>query len=180
MKPLLYVFGIACFVLAGCSSSPLFPPETVSDVTTPEFGVLQAKTDVFSGRAVQVAGRIIGVEESANGSMILAQELPVVKHPAFGPTEPTVTDKPASSFFILYKGKVDPHALWFGNKFIVVGVDEGQRTLAIDGIPRTKPYLVARCMHVWKTGGYGSYGIDDFPYTTDGYYPLEHQTYCAS
>jgi len=181
MKPILNGFiSVMCAVLAGCSSGPLFPPETTKDVATPEFGVLQAKTDVFSGRVVQLAGRIIGVEESANGAMILAQELPVVKHPTFGPKEPTQTDKPASSFFISYSGKVDPKALWFGNKFIVVGVAEGQRTLAIDGIPRTKPYLVARCMHVWNTGGYGSYGIEDFPYTTDGYYPLEHQTYCAS
>lgn len=180
MKPLLYVFGIACFVLAGCSRGPLFPPEIVNDVATPEFGVLQAKTDVFSGRVVQLAGRIIGIEESANGAIILAQELPVVKHPAYGPKEPTQTDKPASSFFVLYQGKVDPRALWFGNKFIVVGVAEERRTLAIDGIPRTKPYVVARCMHVWKTGGYGSYGIEDFPYTTDGDYLLEHQTYCAS
>jgi hypothetical protein len=35
-------------------------------------------------------------------------------------------------------------------------------------------------MHVWKTGEYGSYGIADFPHTTDGYYPLEHQTYCVN
>jgi hypothetical protein len=32
---------------------------------------------------------------------------------------------------------------------------------------------------VWKTGAYGSYAIEDYPHTTDGYYPLEHQTYCA-
>lgn len=178
MKPILNVFlGVTCAVLSGCSTGPLFPPSITSDVTSPEFGLLQAKTDVFKGRVVQLAGRIVGVEESASGTIILAQELTVEKHPAFGPTE---TNKPASSFAVLYPGKVDRNALWFGNKFIVVAVAQGQKTLAIDGIPHTEPYVVARCMHVWKTGEYGSYGIEDFPHTPDGYYPLEHQTYCAS
>ena len=178
MKPILIgVFSVTCVVLAGCSTPPLFPPDTISDVASSEFGVLHAKIDVFNGRVVQLAGRIVGVEESASGTIILAQELPVEKHPAFGPAE---TNKPASSFAVLYPGKVDRNALWFGNKFIVVAVAQGQKTLAIDGIPHTEPYVVARCMHVWKTGAYSSYEIEDYPHLTDGYYPLEHQTYCVS
>ena len=168
--------SITSLLLAGCSTGPLFPPDTTSDVSSPEFGVLQAKTDVFKGRVVQLAGRIVGMEESASGTIILARELPVEKHPVFGPTE---TSKPTSSFAILFPGKVDENALWFGNKFIVVAVAQGAKTLAIEGIARTEPYVVARCMHVWKTGAYGSYAIEDYPHTTDGYYPLEHQTYCA-
>jgi starvation-inducible outer membrane lipoprotein len=180
MKPSLNCFlTIMCFVVAGCSTPPLFPPDTTSDVASSKFGVLQAKTDVFKGRVVQLAGRIVGIEESASGTIIFARELPVEKHPVFGPTE---TNEPASSssFAVLYPGRVDRNALWFGNKFIVVAVAQGQETFSIDGIPRTEPYVIARCMHVWKTGAYGSYGIEDFPYTPDGYYPLEHQTYCAS
>jgi starvation-inducible outer membrane lipoprotein len=178
MRSILNVFlGVTSVVLSGCSTGPLFPPAITNDVAAPEFGVLQAKTDVFKGRVVQLAGRIVGVEESPSGTIILAQELPVEKHPVFGPTE---TDKRTSSFVFLYPGKVDRKALWFGNKFIVVAVAQGQKTLAIDGIPRTEPFVVARCMHVWTTGAYGSYGIEDFPHTPDGYYPLEHQTYCAS
>ncbi len=178
MKPTLNVFlSLTCLILYGCSTGPLFSPEITSDVGSSKFGVVQAKTDVFKGRVVQLAGRIVGIEESASGTIILAQELPVENHPVFGPTE---TDMPTSSFAILYPGKVDRNALWFGNKFIVVAVAQGQKTLAIDGIPRTEPYVVARCMHVWKTGAYGSYGIEDYPHTADGYYPLEHQTYCAS
>ncbi len=182
MKPSLNSFlSVTCFVLAGCSTPSLFPPGTTSDVASSEFGVLQAKTDVFKGRVVQLAGRIVGIEESASGTIILARELPVEKHPVFGPTE---TNKPisssSSSFAVLYPGKVDRNALWFGNKFIVVAVAQGQETFSIDGIPRTEPYVIARCMHVWKTGAYGSYGIEDYPHITDGYYPLEHQTYCAS
>ena len=132
----------------------------MTDVSSSEFGVLQAKTDVFKGRVVQLAGRIVGIEKSASGTIILARELPVEKHPVFGPAE---TNKPMKSFAVLYPGKVDRNALWFGNKFIVVAVADGQKTLAIDGIPRTEPYVIARCMHVWKTGAYGSYGIEDYP-----------------
>lgn len=177
MKPILNVFlGLTCVVLTGCSTDPLFPHAVAGDVAQ-EFGVLQAKTNVFKGRVVQLAGRIVGVEESVSGTIILAQELPMEKHPVFGPTE---TNKPTSSFAVLYPGKLDANALWFGNKFIVVAVAQGQQMLAIDGIPRTEPYVVARCMHVWKTGAYGSYEIEDFPHTTDGYYPLEHQSYCVS
>lgn len=178
MKPILkFSLSITWLVFAGCSTPPLFPSTVTRDMASPEFGVAQAKTDVFNGRIVQLAGRIVGIEESEGGTIILARELPVEKHPAFGPTE---TDKPTSSFAVLYPGKVDRNALWFGNKFIVVAVAQGQKTVAIDGIPHTEPYVVARCMHVWKTGAYSSYEIEDYPHLTDGYYPLEHQTYCAS
>jgi len=178
MKTIHYcITGFTSIVFVGCSTLSLFPPDAMNNTASVEFGVLQAHPDVFKGRVVQLAGRIVGVEETTDGILILAQELPVKKHPVFGPTE---TDKPTSAFAILYPGKVDRNALWFGNKFIVVAVPQGQKTLAIDGIPHTEPYVVARCMHVWKTGEYGSYGIEDFPHTSDGYYPLEHQTYCTS
>lgn len=178
MKPILNVFlGLTCIVLAGCSTGSLFPPEVTRDMARPEFGVLEAKPDVFKGRVVQLAGRIIRTEETPNGTMLLVQELPVKKDPIYGPSE---TDKPTSSFAMLYPGKVDEKALWFGNKLIAVVVAKGEKTIAIDGIPREKPYVVARCMHVWKTGGYGAYAVDDFPYVSAGYYPLEHQTYCSN
>ena len=138
----------------------------------------KTKTDVFEGRVVQLAGRIVGIEESASGTIILARELPVEKHPVFGPTE---TNKPMLSFAVLYPGKVDRNALWFGNKFIVVAVARRTKNVGtLMAFLAQNRIVVARCMHVWKTGAYGSYGIEDYPHTSDGYYPLEHQTYCAS
>ncbi len=133
MKNILNGFlSITCLVLVGCSTALLFPPDTFSGVASPEFGVLQTKTDVFKGRVVQLAGRIVGVEESATGTIIFAHELPVEKHPVLGPTE---TNKPTSSFAVLYPGKVDRNALWFGNKFIVVAVAQGQKTFAREKAP---------------------------------------------
>jgi hypothetical protein len=56
-----------------------------------------------------------------------------------------------------------------------VGLVEGTQLVNIKGTQRPAPYLVARCVHVWKTG---RYAVNDFPNLPDGYYPLEQQTYC--
>src|SRR5438046_10586143 len=77
----------------------------------------------------------------------------------------------------IYPCKFYPSALWYGNNFVVIALAQGRQTVAVDGIPHREPYVVARCMHVWKTGGY--YEIADFPHTSDGYYRLEQETYCA-
>jgi len=171
------VIGILGIVSVGCSTPSLFPPEATRDAASIEFGVLEAKPDVFKGRVVQLAGRIIGAQHSADGILIRAQELPIHEQPVYGPAE---TSKRTPVFAIRYPGNVDANALWFGNKLLVVAVAQGSHSLEVDGIPRTTPYVVARCMHVWKTGEYGSYGIADFPNITDTFYPLEHQTYCAN
>jgi len=170
------MIGILGIVSVGCSTPSFFPPEATRDAAALEFGVLEAKPDVFKGRVVQLAGRIVGVQQSADGILIRAQELPIQQQPAYGPAE---TSKGTPVFAIMYPGKVDEKALWFGNKLLVVAVAQGSHSMEVAGIQRTTPYVVARCMHVWKTGEYGSYGIADFPYITDSYYPLEHQTYCA-
>lgn len=140
--------------------------------------MLQATPDVFKGRVVQLAGRIgriVGVEDTRTGTLIRAQELPIQVHPTYGPAE---IIQPTPEFAVLYPGKVDPAGLWLGNKLIVIAVSQGSQFIAVEGAVRREPYVVARCMHLWKTGGYGQYGIADFPHTQDGYYPLEHQTYC--
>lgn len=161
--------------LLACATPSLFPPEVTSDLTPGiEFGVLQAQPDVFRGRAIELAGRIIEVQETEKGTLIIATQLPVLNHPAYGPAE---TATPTGQFALLFPGKVDQAGLWDGNKFIVVGKLEGAKAVSYEGVPRSEPFLVARCMHVWKTGRY--YEISDFPHIADGYWPLEEQTYCA-
>jgi len=171
-----YGVTVALLMSVGCSTPALFPPDATRDIASMEFGVLEAQPDVFKGRVVQLAGRIVGVEQSASGILIRAQELPMEKHPAYGPAE---TYRGTPEFAIMYPGNVDDRALWFGNKLLVVAVAQGPQTIKADGVTKVEPYVIARCMHVWKTGEYGSYGIEDFPHLTDGYFPLEHQTYCA-
>lgn len=170
----LVVLG-ASVVFTACST-PLFPSSVTHDVTAMEFGVLQAQPDVFRGQVVQLGGRIVGVEETKEGMLLRVQELPLEKHPVYGPSE---TLSPTTEFVILYTGKIEPSGIQFGNKLIVVGLAKGSQSVTVEGVPRMEPYMIARCMHVWKTGEYGSYGIEDFPHTTDGYWPLEHETYCS-
>ncbi|HET9130744.1 MAG TPA: Slp family lipoprotein [Terriglobia bacterium] len=177
MKTIDRLLVLGASVLVTACSTPLFPPSVTQDVTALEFGVLQAQPDVFRGQVVQLGGRIVGAEETKDGMLIRVQELPVDKHPVYGPSE---TLSPTMEFAILYRGKVDPAGIQFGNKLIVVALAKGSQSVNVDGAPRMEPYLVARCMHVWKTGEYGSYGIEDFPHTVDGYWPLEHETYCSA
>jgi len=165
----------ASLVFPACSTA-LFPPSVTHDVTPMEFGVLQAQPDIFRGQVIQLGGRIVGAEKTQDGMLIRVQELPVNQHPIYGPSE---TLHPTAEFAILYPGKIDPAGVQYGNKLIVVALAKGSQPVSVDGVPRIELYVVARCMHVWKTGGYGYYGIEDFPHTTDGYWPLEHQTYCS-
>ena len=176
MKSIAGLFFVsASFLSVGCSAS-LFPPEVTRGLTPMEFGVLQAQPDVFRGQVVQLGGRIVGAEPTKDGVVIRVQELPVDVHPVYGPSE---TSRPRAEFAILYRGKVDAAGIQYGNKLIVVALAQGAQVVNVDGVPRMEPYVIARCMHVWKTGGYGMYGIEDFPHTTDGYWALEHETYCS-
>src|SRR5690242_1935958 len=110
MKSLAVAFLISAGLIMGCSPQALFTPDVTQDLAPSQFGVLQAQPDVFKGRVVQLAGRIVGVEESAAGFLIRAQELPFKEHPAYGPAE---TTKPTPEFAIAYNGKLDPAARWF-------------------------------------------------------------------
>jgi len=168
--------GGLVLVLSACTLQ-LFPSSVTQDVKPADFGVLVAQPDVYRGQVVQLGGRIVGSQAVTEGILIRVQELPVQNHPEYGPAE---TIHPTSEFAILYPGTIDPTGLLFGNKLIVVAVAQGERTLNIDGVRKSEPYVIAKCMHVWKTGEYGGYGIEDFPHTTDGYWPLEHETYCRT
>ena len=44
-----------------------------------------------------------------------------------------------------------------------------------DTVRRPVPFLIAHCVHVWKTG---AFAMADFPHLPAGYSPLEEQTYC--
>ena len=168
--------GASVLLFSACTT-PLFPSSVTQDVRPMDFGVLVAQPDVYRGQAVQLGGRIVGTETIEEGTLIRVRELKIQTHPVYGPAE---TVQATSEFAVLYPGRVDPAGLWYGNKLIVIAVAQGARTLNVDGALKVQPYVVARCMHVWKTGGYGSYEIEDFPHTTDGYWPLEHETYCPA
>jgi starvation-inducible outer membrane lipoprotein len=162
------VITLMAFSLTACATGP-FPSSAMKDVDPKvDFGVLKAQPDVYKGRAVQLAGRIVDVEPVEGGTLIVARSLPVRgNQPVESITEP---ERPTGKFAFLYPGKIPPADLQFGNEFLVVAQMQGEKT-------RREPYLVARCVHVWRTGPLDE--ISDFPDWLDTYYPLEEQTYCS-
>ena len=158
--------------LVACTEH-LFPPEAVKDLDPAlQMGIFNSEADVyFKGHLAQAGGRIVATEQTPDGILITAEELPLTK----GSTRVVETAKSDGWFVFLYRGQIDKTGLQQGNELIMVGLVEGNQRISVKGIPRTAPYLIARCMHVWKTG---RYAISDYPNLPDGYYPLEQQTYC--
>lgn len=140
-----------------------------------EFGVLKAQPDVYKGRLVQLAGRIVDIEQEPNGTLLVVRNLPIKNNKPMDSVEESA--QPSERFAVLYPGKIDPAGLRFGDEIVVVAQVQGEKSLRpLAGLYERPPYMVASCMHVWKTGGDN---ISDFPDYVDTYYPLEEKTYCS-
>jgi len=162
--------------LWACGPRAVFPPQALQGVEQDfDFNAWRAAPQVNQGRKVQVGGRIVQAEVEEGGTLIVGIQLPIVQHPAYGPSEGRKRTG-AYEFAFLYPGKIEPSALTPGNRFIVVGTTQRPRPVAVDGAPKTEPFLTARCVHIWKTEGRE---IADFPEVGAGYYPLEENTYCV-
>ncbi|MBU6481514.1 MAG: Slp family lipoprotein [Nitrospirae bacterium] len=160
------------FSVLACTE-PLFPPAAVKDLDPAlQMGIFNPEADIyFKGHLARAGGRIIAIEQTSDGTLITAEELPLTQ----ASTRVVETAKSDGWFVFLYGGQIDAAGLQQGNEFIMVGIVEGTQRVTIKGVQRPAPYLVARCVHVWKSGRYAS---TDFPNLPDGYYPLEQQTYC--
>jgi starvation-inducible outer membrane lipoprotein len=174
-KRLISSCGVFLTLSVVACAEPLFPPAAVKDLDPAlQMGIFNPEADVyFKGHLAQAGGRIIAIEQTPDGILITAEELPLTQ----ASTRVVETAKSNGWFVLLYKGQIDSAGLQYGNEFIMVGLVEGNQRITIKGIQRAAPYLVARCLHVWKTGRYAT---SDFPHLPDGYYPLEQQTYCLS
>jgi starvation-inducible outer membrane lipoprotein len=167
------IFGVS---LGACGPPSLLQPQVMKDVDTHfDFHAWRATPAQYKGRKVQLGGRIVQADLVDNGVLIVGQQLPIREQPVYGPTE--IGRKPgAFEFAFLYPGKIEPSALTEGNRFIVIGTTDNPKMVTVDGAPKTEPYLVARCVHIWKAEGRE---IADFPEIGGSYYPLEENTYCA-
>jgi starvation-inducible outer membrane lipoprotein len=165
--------GVVLLIALPACSEPLFPakalmgldPKTQMSIFSPEADVY------FKGDVTQVGGRVLAVSETHDGIVITAQELPL-KDLASPPNDSV---KPLGVFVVLYQDTIDPQGLQRGNKFVMVGDVEGTQVVSVETIRRPVPYLIARCLHVWKTS---TYAISDFPNLPSGYSALEQATYC--
>ena len=176
--PTSMIAGLLLFLQQGCAGGPTFPEnggETLKGST--EFGVLSATPDTYMGRAVRLAGRMVSVEETDQGTMILAEWLPFPEPGQYGPAEAVPVK--IRRFTLHYPGKIDPMGLWYGNKFIVTGAVTGTSPMVTaDGATKTIPNIKARCLHVWKTGD--SELSDSNPDVEQTGFPPLEQTYCTN
>ena len=98
-------------------------------------------------------------------------------HPVFGPTE-NVKRTGDYEFAFLYPGEIESADLKNGNRFIIVGTTSQRRPVLVNGFPKTEPFLIADCIHVWQTG---RTEISEFKEDVGGgFSPLPEKTYCAA
>lgn len=171
-----------CYALVGCyavslltaCSQPFFPSKALRDVDPSlQISLFSSEVDAyFKGRVAQVGGRMLSVARSDHGFVVTAHELPF-QDGSFTPNEKV---RPIGLFVFLFPGDIDAVALQAGNEFVLVGEVRGLEIVQTDGVRRPVPYLIARCVHVWKTG---TYAMADFPHLPGGYSALERQTYCS-
>ena len=178
MKYMLSGLAVAGFFLIfqGCTTGPMFPTNSSNAVQKEEFGVLVAQPDVYRGRAVKLAGRVVGVEPTDNGTLIIAEWLPYPKKGAYGPEANEFTGQ--YRFKLLYPGDIDSWSSWQGNRFVMTGEINGTQDMvsSFTGVSKPVPYMVARCIHVWEVGD-NTWWVQ--PDTEPGGYPYLQHTYCA-
>ena len=174
-----------CAVVSGCAPHTPFPPE-VMDKVTPTFqfeawrdaGPTNESGKSDSGIKVMLGGRIVQVTKNGKGMVIVAEQLPIVNHPAYGPADTNGTRLGDHEFAFLYEGALEPLDLMRGNRFIIVGTTTSRRPVLVNGIPKTEPFIIADCIHVWQTG---RAEISEFKESVGaGYSPLPEKTYCAA
>jgi len=161
---------------AGCAHPALFSKEVLRNVEENfDLTAWRSAPNASAGHTIKVGGKIVQADQTERGLLIVGMQLPIVEHPAFGPME---MGKRSDSFefALLYADKIDPGALSPGNRFIAVGLIQRTKVVEVDGAPKTEPFLLARCIHIWRTEGRE---IADFPSSSGGYYPLQEDTYCA-
>jgi len=176
--------GLVCAALAGRPPNTLFPQDLM-DKVSPTFhfeawrdaGPTNEAGKSDAGIKIMLGGRIVQTTKNGKGIVIIAEQLPIVNHPVYGPTE-DVKRTGDHEFAFLYEGALEPLDLMKGNRFIIVGTTTGRRPVLLNGIPKTEPFIIADCIHIWQTGGAE---IAEFKEDVGGgFSPLPHQTYCVA
>lgn len=182
-----YLFTLmasAIAVLSGCAPHTPFPPEVMEKVS-PTFqfeawrdaGPTNESGKSDAGIKIMLGGRIVQATKNGKGMVIVAEHLPIVNHPAYGPTE-DFRRTGDHEFAFLFEGGLEALDLMKGNRFIVVGTTTSRRPVLVNGIPKTEPFIIADCIHVWQTGGAE---IAEFKEDAGGgYSSLPEKTYCVA
>ena len=185
LTSLITLTASVCAVLSGCAANTPFPPEVMEKVS-PTFhfeawrdaGPTNESGKSDAGLKVLLGGRIVQATKDSKGLVIVAEQLPIVNHPVYGPTEEDGKRAGDHEFAFLYAGGLESLDLMKGNRFIIVGTTTSRRPVLVNGVPKTEPFLVADCIHVWQTGGME---IAEFKEDAGGgHSPLPEKTYCVA
>jgi len=165
----------AGLTLVGCGHTQLFPVDVAADTDRNfDFTAWRTIPNAKTGQKVELGGRIVQVNSTADGVVIIVTQLPIVQQPAYGPKD---GGRRSGEFAIRYNGTLNAKWLRAGNRLIVIGTTEQARVVVVDDVQRNLPSLAGRCLHVWNTGGKE---IAEFPYNAGGgYEPLEEETLCT-
>ena len=173
-----------CAMLSGCAANTTFPPEVMEKVS-PTFhfeawrdaGPTNEAGKSDAGIKVMLGGRIVQATKNGKGTVIVADHLPIMNHPVYGPIE-DVKRTGDHEFAFLYEGGLESLDLMKGNRFVTVGTTTSRRPVLVNGVPKTEPFLVAECIHVWQTG---DAEISEFKESVGGgNSPLPEKTYCVA
>ncbi|HEU4686653.1 MAG TPA: Slp family lipoprotein [Nitrospira sp.] len=157
----------------GCSYD-VFPERFTKDLDhTFDFATWRSIADHLPATKVELGGRLIEAQTLQGKTTIVVQQLPIVKHPAYGPK----LGKTKGEFVIDHRGPVNPGFLSQGNRIMVVGTTRGMSRVVVDDIVRALPTIEAACIHIWKTG---DTEIADYSSAGAGYAVLEEETFCVS
>ena len=182
---LITLTASVCAVLSGCAANTPFPPE-VTDNVSPTFH-FEAWRDASptnesgksdAGIKVVLGGQIVQATKNGKGIVIVAEQLPIVSNPVYGPAEGEVKRAGDHEFAFLFAGGLESLDLMKGNRFVIVGTTTSRRPVLVNGVPKTEPFLVADCIHVWQTG---DAEISEFKESVGGGdSPLPEKTYCVA
>jgi len=166
---------LASLTFGACSPSPVFAPEVMEGIDQEfDFSRWRALPNQDEGKKVELGGAILQSDVKGDTVTLVLRQLPIVKHPAYGPKD---TGKRSGEFAATFSGTLEPKFLQRGNRVVVIGTTKLAKVVVVDDIPRSLPNLEVKCLHIWNTGGRE---IADFPSFGAGYETLENQTWCAS
>ncbi len=152
--------------LTGCSPTPFFPTNGSQILKSEnEFGVLKAEPEVYQGQAIKLAGRIVSIEPSAQGTLVLAEWLPYPDVEYVGPEDTGWIS--IGRVAVFYPDKIDAEGSLHGNKFLAIG-----KMVGITDTLKKLPHITARCLYVWQTGS------ADIGEPDDEYFVME-EMYCT-
>jgi hypothetical protein len=87
LRPRICAIGVSTFVLINCSHG-IFPPEALHGIDRHfDYQAWQSLPNGLIGRKIELGGRIAETQLKNGGVIIVADHLPIVEHPAYGPKE---------------------------------------------------------------------------------------------